>query len=133
MPAEDEVIVAARERAAALACGDLDRLRRLLHPAFGWISHRGDRYDLESYLDSNRRGGAATWQAQELQDPSVRVVGDTAVLHCVAVDTVDVGGGPEKFVMPMTQTWVRTDGRWLLLAGHAGPRRTLRTPRAQQW
>jgi hypothetical protein len=53
----------------------------------------------------------------------VAVVGDTAVLRCTAVDTVDVGGtGPQTFTMPMTQTWVRTQDGWRCLAGHAGPR-----------
>jgi len=121
VPDLDDVIAAAIERAAALAGADEDRLRRLLHPEFGWISHRGDRFDLESYLDSNQRG-LTTWLGQELREPTVAVVGDTAVLRCTAVDTVDVGGGPETFVMPMTQTWVRTADGWRCLAGHAGPR-----------
>ena len=122
MSDEDDVIAAARERAAALAGSDEVRLRRLLHPEFGWISHRGARFDLESYLDSNLRGGNA-WHDQQLQEPTVRVVGDTAVLRCVVEDTVAVGGGtPETFVMPMTQTWVRTEDGWRCLAGHAGPR-----------
>ncbi len=119
---EDDVLAAARERAAALAGRDEHRLRRLLHPRFGWISHRGDRFDLTSYLDSNRRG-PNVWHGQELRDPVVTVVGDTAVLRCTAVDTVDVDGtGPRTFTMPMTQTWVRTEDGWRCLAGHAGPR-----------
>lgn len=118
---EADVVAAARERAAAMA-GDEAGLRRLLHPDFAWISHRGEWFDLETYLDSNRRG-SHRWYGQELRDPTVRVVGDTAVLRCVVADTVDVGGGrPETFVMPMTQTWVRTADGWRCLAGHAGPR-----------
>jgi hypothetical protein len=31
---------------------------------------------------------------------------------------------PETFRMPMTQVWVRVDGEWQCLSGHAGPRRT---------
>jgi hypothetical protein len=30
--------------------------------------------------------------------------------------------GRQEFRMPMTQVWVRADGRWQCLAGHAGPR-----------
>ena len=105
-----------------MAGKDEAELRRLLHPQFGWISHKGDWFDLESYLDSNRRG-SNRWHGQELRDPTVRVVGDTAVLRCVVVDTVDVGTGqPETFVMPMTQTWARTADGWKCVAGHAGPR-----------
>ena len=98
------------------------RLRELLHPSFTWISHKGDWFDLESYLDSNRRG-SNTWHGQELRDPEVRVVDETAVLRCIVVDTVDIGSGqPETYTMPMTQTWIRQGDQWLCLAGHAGPR-----------
>jgi Domain of unknown function (DUF4440) len=117
-----DVIEAATRRARAMSGKDDDELRELLHPSFRWISHKGDRFDLESYLDSNRRG-PNKWHGQQLRNPHVSVVGDTAVLQCIVVDLVDVGTGDvESFVMPMTQTWVREQGNWLCLAGHAGPR-----------
>src|SRR4051794_37153570 len=74
----DDVISAARERGAALAQHDEARLRVLLHPGFVWTSRRGEWFDREAYLDSNLRGGI-TWHDQELRDPEVRVVADTAV------------------------------------------------------
>jgi Domain of unknown function (DUF4440) len=117
----DAVLAAARERARALAGGDEDALRRLLHPDFGWTSHTGERFDRESYLRANR-GGGTVWHGQTLRDPAVVVVGAAAVLTCVVVDRVDKGDGVRTYTMPMTQTWVDVDGRWLLLAGHAGPR-----------
>ena len=40
---EDDVLAAALERGAALAGKDEHRLSRLLHPRFGWVSHRGER------------------------------------------------------------------------------------------
>lgn len=122
MTDSDDVLRAAEERAVAMASRDEARLRGLLHPRFSWITHQGDWFDLDSYLESNRRG-SITWYGQELRNAEVRVVGDTAVMRCLVVDRVDVGGGePETFIMPMTQAWVREDGRWLCLAGHAGPR-----------
>lgn len=122
MTVEEEVLAAAHNRAAALGGKDGTRLQELLHPSFSWISHTGDWFDLDSYLDSNGRG-STTWHGQELRDAEVRVVGDTAILRCIVVDIVDIGAGkPETFVMPMTQTWVREKARWLCLAGHAGPR-----------
>jgi len=118
----DEVLAAAIGRAEAMASRDEHSLRELLHPSFCWVSHKGDWFDLESYLESNR-GGSNKWYGQVLHDPDVRVVGDTAVLRCIVTDRVDVGTGqPETFTMPMTQTWVRESDRWLCLAGHAGPR-----------
>ncbi len=115
------MLAAAEERARALAGTDEAALRRLLHPDFGWTAHTGQRFDRDSYLRSNQ-GGGTVWHGQTLRDPAVVVVGPTAVLTCVVVDEVDKGAGVRRFTMPMTQTWVHTDGRWLLLAGHAGPR-----------
>jgi hypothetical protein len=117
---EQDVLAAARERAAALARGkDPVALRRLLHPRFVWTTHAGVRMDLDAYLSG---GGGSRWLGQTLVDPVVTVVGDTAVLVCVVVDEVDRGRGPETYRMPMTQTWVRTGEGWRQLAGHAGPR-----------
>jgi hypothetical protein len=113
---EAEVLAAAEERAQALAGADEAALRRLLHPDFGWTSHTGERFDLESYLRSNLDRNV--WHGQLLRDPAVVVVAETAVLTCVVTDELEHG----TVTMPMTQTWVRTEGRWQLLAGHAGPR-----------
>ncbi|MEV4109855.1 hypothetical protein [Nonomuraea sp. NPDC049695] len=45
------------------------------------------------------------------------------MLRCVVVDDVVTGEGVRSARrMPMTQTWVKEEGRWLCLAGHAGPR-----------
>ena len=119
MPDAEDVITAARARAAAMSERDDGRLRELLHPCFTWTSHQGERFDLDSYLQSNQHG-VNTWVDQELRDPEVQVVGDTAVLTSVVRDRVHVGSGrPETFVMPMTQTWVRRGGRWVCLAGYS--------------
>ncbi|MET9242831.1 nuclear transport factor 2 family protein [Nonomuraea sp. NPDC003709] len=123
MNAEQEVIAAALERADALAGGDPDRLRRLLHPDFHWTSHLGEQFDREDYVRSNT-AGATTWKKQSLTDAEVVVVGQqVAVLRCVAADDVVSGESVRStFRMPMTQTWVNEGDRWLCLAGHAGPR-----------
>lgn len=116
----EEVLEAACLRAAALANGDAQELRELLHPRFRWFSHTGEGFDRESYVESNT-GGANRWTRQELSEISVVAHPHTAVLHCQVVDAVDRGEGVEEFRMPMTQVWVRYDDRWVCLAGHAGP------------
>ncbi|WP_166678822.1 nuclear transport factor 2 family protein [Kribbella voronezhensis] len=118
----DEVVAAALERADALARRDAERLLALLHPDFHWTSHRGEQFDRERYVASNT-SGPLVWHTQVLTDIEVVVVaGDAAVLRCVVTDQVDSGSGVESFRMPMTQTWVLVAGRWVCLAGHAGPR-----------
>lgn len=117
-----EVMVAAEARASALAAGDAVRLRELLHERFRWTTHVGTTYDREEYVRRNT-GGVTVWQAQQLVDPRITVVGDAAVLHAQVRDVVvTAAGDPETFTMPMTQVWVRGGSGWLCLAGHAGPR-----------
>lgn len=116
----DEVLAAAERRARALAAGEPDGLRRLLHPEFRWTSHGGRRFDREAYVQANTRGGLR-WSRQQLEDPEVTVVDDVALLVCTASDTVIDADGEHVHRMPMTQVWVRAHRGWLCLAGHAGP------------
>ena len=120
MTVQDEVLAAAEQRAVALAAGDERALTLLLHPDFGWTSHTGEHFDRDGYIDANV-GGPTRWHSQDLRDVRIVLVGDTAVLFCAVTDDVTTGTGRSEFQMPMTQTWVRSSGRWQCLAGHAGP------------
>jgi ketosteroid isomerase-like protein len=121
---QDQVLTAARARAAALAAGDAVALRDLPHPDFGWVSHRGDVFDRDRYVAANTAPAGPGWRAQRLEQPQVRVVGDAAVLRCIVTDVVTgADGGELQARMLLTQTWVRDDtAGWVCLAGHAGPR-----------
>ncbi len=121
MDTTTEVIRAAEERAQALAAGDAARLRDLLHSDFRWVSHAGERYDRESYVASYVEASNG-WSEQQLTDIQVVAHEQTAVLRCTVVDTIDNGHGAREYRMPMTQVWIRRDGRWVCLAGHAGAR-----------
>jgi ketosteroid isomerase-like protein len=117
-----QVMQAATARAAALAEGDADRLSDLLHHDFRWTSHTGETYDRTEYVRRNTQG-QVVWRSQTLHAAEVVVVGATAVLHAEVEDVVLTGGRvSERFRMPVTQVWVRGDGAWTCLAGHAGPR-----------
>jgi hypothetical protein len=51
MNSDDEnVIAAAEQRAVALANGDADELRRLMHPKMRWTTHRGNVLDRDTYV-----------------------------------------------------------------------------------
>lgn len=80
MSDEQEVLAAAERRAAALAAGDAEALRALLHPDFSWISHTGRHFDRDAYIDANV-GGSTRWHAQRLTDATVVVAGEAAVLR----------------------------------------------------
>jgi hypothetical protein len=120
---EEQVLIAARARAAALAAGDAAALRALLHPRFGWVSHRGEIFDRDRYVAANTAPGGVRWRAQRLEQAQVDVAGDAAVLRCTVTDVVAGADGEVRARMLMTQTWIRDDtSGWVCLAGHAGPR-----------
>ena len=121
MDATTEVIRAAEARAEALATGDVTRLRDLLHSEFRWVSHTGERFDRETYVETYVKNGVDVSE-QELTDISVVAHPQTAVLRCTVVESIDQGHGPREYRMPMTQVWVLRENRWLCLAGHAGAR-----------
>ena len=122
MSAATQVIQAAEARAAALADGDAERLSELLHEDFRWTAHVGETYDRAQYIRRNT-GGHTVWRSQTLLDPEVIVVGETAVLYAEVTDVVLAGEDDSAtYRMPVTQVWVRRDGDWVCLAGHAGPR-----------
>jgi hypothetical protein len=114
-----EVLDAALARADALRRRDGEELRRLLHPQFRWISHKGDHFDRDTYLESNVEG-KNTWHAQILEEPEITILGTAAVLTCMVKDDVSNGDGRNQYRMPMTQVWVYEE-TWKLVAGHAGP------------
>ncbi|WP_374458264.1 nuclear transport factor 2 family protein [Nocardioides sp.] len=119
---EEQVLEAARARAAALARGDAAALLDLLDERFRWVTHLGEVLDRTEYVTRNT-AGHTVWRSQDLGNPRVVVVGDTAVLHAEVTDVVLSGDTEnEELRMPMTQVWVRAAGGWRCLVGHAGPR-----------
>ena len=116
------VLAAAKRRAQALAEGDAEGLRSLLHPRFKWTSFKGDVFDRDAYVASNTSPQGLRWLDQRLESPEVVVEGDTALLTAIVVDEVCRDGTSEAFRLRLTQVWVREAGQWLCLGGHAGPR-----------
>ena len=116
----EQVLDAARERAAALVASDATALKRLLHPYFRWTSHTGEQFDRDSYIAANT-GGATRWSGQGLGNPEILIVGESAVLRALVIDEIKDASGIRLYRMPMTQVWVHTREGWKCLAGHAGP------------
>ena len=79
MLTQDEVLKAAVARADALARRDGESLIRLLHPKFCWISHQGERFDLDTYVRSNI-GGQNNWHSQQEEDSTLLVAGHAGPL-----------------------------------------------------
>jgi len=117
---EQEVIASAQQRAKALARRDAEELQRLMHSKLRWTTHLPVVLDCDAYIAGNT-DGSLVWREQRLEQPTVAVVGDTAVLATVVVDVVERDGRQETFRLRLTQTWVREAGVWQCIAGHAGP------------
>ena len=118
MSTEQEVRDAARRRADALTAGDEGALRQLMHPDLLWTTFRGEVIGYEEYIAGNT-GGSLHWRGQRLDDVRVAVAGDTAVLTALVQDDVTRDGRDRTFTLRLSQTWVRTDGGWRCLSGHA--------------
>src|SRR5918996_4624949 len=118
---ERDVIAAAERRAAALVRGDVAELHRLHHPELRWTTHTGAVLDRDIYIAGNT-DGSLRWLEQRLEQSTVTVVGDVAILTGVVVDAVERDGARATFRLRLTQTWVRQGETWRCISGHAGPR-----------
>jgi hypothetical protein len=113
-----EILAAAERRSAALVARDPAALRALHHPQLRWTTHRGEVRNLDAYVRGNTEGDLV-WRAQRLSEADVVIVGDTAVLTALVHDEYERAGEPGAHAMRLTLTWVRKDGAWQVLAGHA--------------
>jgi hypothetical protein len=119
----EQVLLVAEQRAIALAAGDPDALRALMHPSLQWTTYKGDLLSREQYVAGNT-GGVLTWKSQRLEGTRVVVIGDTAVLTALVTDEssegrtgpvvhtafdADLGASGERLAMPCRQC--RAGGR----------------------
>lgn len=58
-------------------------------------------------------------ELNESSDVSVRIHGDTAVVIAVLQQRGHDHGKPYDVPVRFTDTWIRKDGKWLCLSGHA--------------
>jgi ketosteroid isomerase-like protein len=116
----EAILATIRRRSAALVARDAAGLRALHHPDFRFTTPRGDVRDLEAYIAGNT-GEALVWRAQHLVSHELVVAGEVAVLTGLMHDEFERAGEPGAHDMHVTFVFVRRDGSWVVLAGHAGP------------
>ena len=93
-------------------------MRELHHRELRFTTPRGDVRDHDAFIARNTEG-ALVWRDQRLSEVDVVVVGDTAVLTADVYDEFVLAGEPGSHTVRLTLTWVREDGVWRVLAGHA--------------
>ena len=103
-----------------------------MHPMMRWATHTGAVLDRDTYIAGNT-DGSLVWHEQRLEQPTVVVVGDTAVLTALVVDEVERDGERETFRLGWTQTWVREGRAWRCIGGHAGRDSRVRAPARAFW
>ncbi len=114
--AEDERTILAGEAswAAAVASGEVGAIERLLAEDFLGIAPDGSFTDKAGELEELRRG-AGRFLSNRLNEVRVRVYGDTAIAQG-SESWEQRTGEPRYGRYVWTDTWLRRDGRWQLVA-----------------
>ena len=109
---ERELLALSRQKWLWMADRDVDALAGLFHPDAVFV-HMGGAWGTERELDVIR-SGSIWYKHAEVEDASVRVVGETAVvLNTVRLDAV-VGGAEVTNPFEVTEVYVREGGAWAL-------------------
>jgi uncharacterized protein (TIGR02246 family) len=100
---------------------DVTTLNSLIADEFQFWSFKGERRnkaDLLKLAAKSQTSGDTDTQTQ-VEDPVVRVYGDSAVLTCRIIDTGKHSDG-KRFTGKTADThvYVRRDGKWVLVAEH---------------
>lgn len=106
---------------AAQARHDAAVLRELTSARYVEISPLGDVDPREKMLGSYTGGPNATPPAVTVEEPSVTLLGDTAVMRARLHFTVSKGGQSRNFDMRTSYVAHKEDGRWKLVSLQATP------------
>ena len=110
--AEQELLALSRQKWRWMADRDVDALAALFHPEAVFV-HMGGAWGTDRELGVIESGGI-WYKHAEVEDASVRVVGETAVvLNTVRLDAV-VGGAEVTNPFEVTEVYVREGGAWAL-------------------
>jgi ketosteroid isomerase-like protein len=106
------------EACAAYQRGDAQAIDRLVADGYTLTDSRGQISTKAEDLN-DARSGSVHYSRFENQDMRVRLYGDTAiVLGRTLVKGVTAGGTPIDVEVQFTDSIVRINGRWQLVAGH---------------
>ena len=109
---EREILALSRQKWRWMADRDVDALAALFHPEAVFV-HMGGTWGTDRELEVIGSGGI-WYKHAEVEDASVRVVGETAiVLNTIRLDAV-VGGTEVTNPFEVTEVYVREGGAWAL-------------------
>lgn len=108
--AEQEIIEISQEKWKWMAEKKVEPLADLFHEKSVFV-HMGGSWGKERELDVIK-GGGIHYKHAEIQETSVRFIGDTAILLSrIRLDAV-VGGNEVSNPFTVTEVYVKMDGKW---------------------
>ncbi|HEY3777071.1 MAG TPA: nuclear transport factor 2 family protein [Rhizomicrobium sp.] len=112
---DDVHVITAGERAwgQAYVTGDVTGVERLLADDFLGVDPHGNEYDKAAVLKDVGRGDRAT--SDEVGAITIRFYGDTAIAQAHETER---GPAPKRLLSltMFTDTWVKSGGRWRIVA-----------------
>ena len=116
---EQELKTLTRELHDALLRGDKDTLFSFFDEDFIGTSYEGYTVTKADLVKNFRRTTAEAKITREIEDYKVRPTADSAIVTYHLIERVEIGGQTVGGQYLYTDTFVRRDNRWLLLASHA--------------
>jgi ketosteroid isomerase-like protein len=95
----------------------IDILSSLLAEDFVITVEDGNVYSKTGYI-SHTADGSTHVQVAEMSDLKVRMHGDTAVVTGAYHERGDTNGKPYEYRDRLTDVWMRTGGKWQVVASH---------------
>jgi ketosteroid isomerase-like protein len=116
--AKQEILRVEAELLHAWETGDAATLRRDLDPAFTLVDSKGNITDFAANVaEVEKRDPVYT--VFRNRDQVVRVYDDSAIVIGITRVEGSAGGAEFKAEFRFTDTWVKRDGHWKLVASHA--------------
>jgi ketosteroid isomerase-like protein len=118
-PSDESLAMATTQMACdALRSGDIAAIRKLLAPDFVLIGSDTQMQSRDAIIAEVRRGDPE-YQLFRNHSMTARIHGDTAVVWGITTIEGIAGGQPFAVDLRFTDTLVRSDGAWRMVASHA--------------
>jgi ketosteroid isomerase-like protein len=116
----DDILRTDEARYQAMIAGDHAALERLLGDDLVY-THSVGTSDTKNAFLASQRAGRVRFKAAHRDAATVRVLGDTAILHGTVAVTVDVGGHEHNATNAFVTVWARRAGAWQLVHWQSTP------------
>ncbi|MCI4343187.1 MAG: nuclear transport factor 2 family protein [Thermoplasmata archaeon] len=123
MPADDETVVAQMDidYQAAVERNDVTAMDRILADGFALVVGTGKVFTKKDLLDE-ARSGRMVYERQDVEQRTVRLWGDTAIVTALLNARGTEDGNPFTYRVWFSDTYIRTPSGWRYVHGQSGAR-----------